>query len=464
MPETSRPVKALFRKHCNPGERDLVWTSYPVSKIAGTITAPGDKSCSHRALILGGLASGVSEISGLLEGQDVLNTGVVMAALGAGVKKVDQGRWRVVGVGATGLKTPNSELDFGNSGTGSRLMMGVIAGHPITAHLIGDDSLSGRPMARVVDPLQTMGARFEHSGDKTLPMTVHGRSGLSPLDYSPPHASAQVKSCVLLAGLNADGMTIVRENRITRDHSERMLRGFGVEVGVEPSGAGATVSIVGGQSLHALETRVPGDPSSAAFLAATAMIADRGGALVEGVMSNSTRDGFFRAAAMMGAHVGAEDVGEAAGERLIDMSFECAELKGCAVPTDLVPSMIDEFPVLAVLAAFASGETLVSGAAELRIKESDRITATINMLRVNGVDVEEREDGFLVQGCEGAVPGGGLVETQHDHRIAMSALVMGTAAQKPISIDDATMIATSYPAFMADMRALGADIREGIAG
>ncbi|MEM9937658.1 MAG: 3-phosphoshikimate 1-carboxyvinyltransferase [Pseudomonadota bacterium] len=442
----------------------MVWTSHPVSRITGTIAAPGDKSCSHRALILGGLAEGVSDISGLLEGQDVLNTGHVMAALGANVEQLGKGSWRVTGVGAAGLRSPDQDLDFGNSGTGSRLMMGVIAGYPISARLIGDASLSSRPMARVTDPLEQMGAKIEHAGDKKLPLTLHGKSSLAPIDYTPPHASAQVKSCILLAGLNADGTTIVRENRVTRDHSERMLRGFGVEVGVEADGEGAIVSITGGQQLQARETRVPGDPSSVAFLATTAMIAGQGGALVEGVMSNSTRDGFFRAAAMMGAHIGAEDVGEAAGERLIDMSFESADLKGCAVPEALVPSMIDEFPVLAVLAAFASGETLVSGAAELRVKESDRIKATIEMLRVNGVEVEEREDGFLVQGCNGTVPGGGFVQTHHDHRIAMSALVLGTASQKPVSIDDASMIATSYPDFLRDMLALGADIREGQPG
>ncbi len=439
----------------------MVWTSHPVARISGTIRAPGDKSCSHRALILGGLAEGVSEVSGLLEGDDVLNTGKAMAALGAEVKRVGEGRWTISGLGQAGLRQPAGDLDFGNAGTGSRLMMGVIAGHPISARIIGDASLSSRPMARVVDPLEQMGARFEHAGDKKLPLIEHGRSDLSAIEYTPPHASAQVKSCILLAGLRAEGTTIVHESRITRDHSERMLRGFGVEVDVTRSGDGASVSIKGGQTLQARETRVPGDPSSAAFLAATAMIAAQGGALVEGIMSNSTRDGFFRAAALMGAHVGAEDVGEAAGERLIDMSFESAGLKGCAVPLDLVPSMIDEFPILAVLAAFATGETVVSGAEELRVKESDRISAVVNMLRVNGVEVEERPDGFVVQGCGGAVHGGGMVETHHDHRIAMSALVMGTAAQNPVSIDDAAMIATSYPDFMAHMAALGADIREG---
>jgi len=438
----------------------MMWTSHPVNQITGTLRAPGDKSCSHRALILGGLATGISEISGLLEGEDVLNTGRVMAALGATVERLGEGAWRVEGVGKQGLKSPNVDLDFGNSGTGSRLMMGVVAGYPIEARFVGDESLSGRPMGRVLDPLAEMGARFESSDGKTMPLTLTGKADLNAIDYQPPHASAQVKSCLLLAGLNADGETVVRESRITRDHSERMLRGFGADVKSQRDGAANTVSIRGGQNLIAQDTVVPGDPSSAAFLAAAAMISPRGGVLVEGMMSNETRDGFYRAAALMGAHVGAEDVGDAAGERLIDMSFESADLKGAEIPVELVPSMIDEFPILAVLAAFATGTTVVKGASELRVKETDRISAVVNMLSVNGVDVEETEDGFIIQGCGGAVPGGGIVETHHDHRIAMSALVMGTASQKPVSIDDASMIATSYPDFRAHMMELGADIRE----
>lgn len=438
----------------------MVWTSHSVASISGTLRAPADKSCSHRALILGGLAEGETHISGLLEGEDVLNTGRVMAALGADVERLGDGQWRVRGVGASGLRSPSVDLDFGNAGTGSRLLMGVVAGYPISARFIGDESLSGRPMGRVLDPLEQMGAIYQASEGKRLPLTLQGRSDLKAITYTPPHASAQVKSCLLLAGLNADGETVIHESRITRDHSERMLQGFGVKVGVERQGDGARVSIVGGQRLKALETRVPGDPSSAAFLAGAAMLSPRGGVLVEGVMSNETRDGFFRAAALMGAPVGAEEQGDAAGERLIDMSFESADLKGIHVPKALVPSMIDEFPILAVLAAQATGETVISGAAELRVKESDRITAVVNMLRVNGVEVEERPDGMIIQGCAGAIPGGGLVKTHHDHRIAMSALIMGTVAQNPVSIDDAAMIATSYPDFMQHMTTLGADIRQ----
>jgi len=441
----------------------MVWTSHPVGKITGTIRAPGDKSCSHRAFMLGGLAEGVSQVSGMLEGEDVLNTGRVMRALGAEVSHIGPGQWTIRGVGKAGLQQPSGDLDFGNAGTGVRLMMGLLAGYPISSRLVGDKSLSSRPMGRVIDPLEQMGVRFEHSGGKTLPLVEHGQARLRPIEYTPPHASAQVKSCLLLAGLRGEGETVIHEARTTRDHSERMLRGFGVDVEVEPNGVGARVSIQGGQYLQGRETSVPGDPSSAAFLAATAIIAGRGGALIEGVMSNETRDGFFRAAALMGANIGAEATGEAAGERLIDMSFESSALKGHAIPVELVPSMIDEFPILAVLAAYADGETIVSGAEEMRIKESDRIAAVVAMLRVNGVHVEERPDGFAIQGCNGPVPGGGLVETHHDHRIAMSALVMGTAAQNPIAIDDAAMIATSYPAFMDHMHTLGADIRDSAA-
>jgi len=306
-----------------------------------------------------------------------------------------------------------------------------------------------------------MGVMWYGREGRRRTLTREGRSQLTGIYYPPRHASARVKSCLWFAGLNAQGETLVREWRITRDHSERMLRGFGVEVKSQRDGDENVVSIRGGQSLVAQDTGIPGDPSSAAFLAAAAMISPRGGVVVEGMMSNETRDGFYRAAALMGAHVGAEDVGDAAGERLIDMSFESAELRGSEIPVELVPSMIDEFPILAVLAAYASGTTVVKGAAELRVKESDRISAVVEMLRVNGVAVEETEDGFIVEGCNGAVPGGGMVKTHHDHRIAMSAMVMGTASQSPISIDDAGMIATSYPKFRDHMHLLGADIRDG---
>lgn len=438
----------------------MVHTSHPVSRLGGVIRAPGDKSCSHRALILSAIAEGVSEFTGLLEGDDVLRTGAAMNALGAEVRQVAPGHWRVAGVGTRGLSSAGT-LDFGNSGTGSRLIMGVVTPYSVMAGFDGDASLRRRPMNRVLEPLRQMGLRDSAGPDGLLPFTLWCGDSVHGIDYAPGVASAQVKSAILLAGLNAQGVTRVSEARKTRDHTEKMLRGFGASLRQSPTaGGGQVIEISGGQLLHAVSGAVPGDPSSAAFLAAAAIISPKGEVLVEGVLSNDTRDGFYQVAALMGASVGAEERGEAAGERLIDMSFDHAGLKGIAIPEGLVASMIDEFPILAVMAAFAEGETIVTGAEELRVKESDRIGAIVAMLRVNGVEVEERADGFIVQGCNGPPPGGGLVETRHDHRIAMSALVMGTAARRPVSVDDVSMIATSYPGFLADMAALGADIRE----
>ena len=440
----------------------MVWTSRPVRRLSGTIRAPGDKSCSHRALIFGGLASGTSRFSGLLEGDDVIRTGAAMSALGANVTRTGPGAWEVRGVGGKGLSSPEGVLDFGNSGTGSRLMMGVMAGFELTAALTGDASLSSRPMNRVLNPLRDMGLKDTAGPDGRLPFSLTGSRALNAIRYAPPQASAQVKSAVLLAGLNAVGTTVVVEAKATRDHTERMLQGFGAKLGFKTAPGGASeISIEGKQPLTGLDADIPGDPSSAAFLIAAGILSPQGDVMVQGVMSNPTRSGFYDAANLMGAHLGAEERGEAAGERLIDLHAGYADLKGIAVPERLVASMIDEFPILAVLAAFASGETRVTGADELRVKESDRIKAIVAMLRVNGVGVEETEDGFTVQGCGGPVPGGGLVETRHDHRIAMSALIMGTAAQKPVSVDDVSMIDTSYPEFLGHMKTLGAEISEG---
>ncbi len=444
------------------GPSPMVWTSRPVRRIAGSVRAPGDKSCSHRALIFGGLASGTSSFTGLLEGDDVIRTGRAMSALGAEVANTGPGVWEITGVGEQGLTSPAGELDFGNSGTGSRLMMGVMAGFKLTAALTGDASLSSRPMNRVLRPLREMGLKDTAGPEGRLPFTLTGSSELKAIHYAPPQASAQVKSAVLLAGLNAVGATTVVEAKATRDHTERMLQGFGVKLGFKTAPGGATeISIEGKQPLFALDAAIPGDPSSAAFLIAAGILSRQGDVLVEGVMSNPTRSGFYDAANLMGASLGAEERGLAAGERLIDLHAGYAGLKGIAVPERLVASMIDEFPILAVLAAFATGETRVTGAHELRVKESDRIKAIVAMLCVNGVGVEETEDGFIVEGCGGPVPGGGLVETRHDHRIAMSALVMGTAALKAVSVDDVSMIDTSYPEFLGHMAQLGAEISEG---
>lgn len=408
--------------------------------------------------MMAGLAHGVSQFSGLLEGEDVRRTGEVMAALGAGVEQIGAGQWRVTGVGAKGLSEPSNALDFGNSGTGARLVMGVLAGFGFSSELRGDESLSARPMNRVLTPLRQMGITDTAGPNGTFPFSMTGSKQLKAIDYAPPIASAQVKSCIMLAGLNAQGTTIVREEKATRDHTERMLRGFGVDVKTERSEKGRIVSLAGGQALTAIETQIPGDPSSAAFLVAAALISG-GDVGVDSVMSNDTRSGFYDVAAMMGADLGADERDEACGERIIDIQSTGGNaLKGVEVPERLVPSMIDEFPILGVMAAFAEGETVITGAEELRVKESDRISAVVDMLRVNGVEAEERRDGFAVQGCAGPPPGGGMVETRHDHRIAMSALVMGVAAQNPVSVDDASMIDTSYPDFLEHMTHLGAEI------
>ena len=426
------------------------------------MAAPADKSCSHRAAIFAGLAVGTSEIHGLLEGRDVLGTINAMQALGAKAGRLGPGHWRIEGAGKAGLRSPSEAIDFGNSGTGSRLMMGVMAGYDIEAEITGDESLRARPMNRVLVPLRQMGLSDTAGEQGRLPFTIRGSAQLSAIDYELPVASAQVKSAILLAGLNAHGVTEVHEPRVTRDHTERMLRGFGAVVNSAPGEAGARhVSIAGGQTLAAQEASIPGDPSSAAFLAAAALISPDGDVMIENVMSNSTRDGIFDAWSLMGIPLGAEESVEAAGERQINLQVSSPDvIRGQAVPERLVPAMIDEFPVLAVVAAFADGVTEVTGAAELRVKESDRIAAIVAMLRANGVTAEERPDGFIVEGCGGPPPGGGLVETRHDHRIAMSALVMGTAAQAPVSVDDVSMIATSYPEFLDHMAMLGADIRE----
>ena len=436
----------------------MVWISNPVSRLSGRILPPGDKSCSHRALMFAALASGRSVISGLLEGDDVLRTGEACRALGANVKQIAPYTWEVIGTG--GYSQPDDRIDFGNSGTGSRLMMGAMAGFPIRVDLTGDESLRSRPMARVLDPLKSMGADVKGEDPDRLPLTLIGSSDLQAIDYTPPHASAQVKSAILLAGLNAKGTTIVREARKTRDHTERMLEGFGIELTQEAVGDGQNISIVGGQSLTPVDFTVPGDPSSAAFLFAAGMISPDADVTIEGIMTNPTRAGLLKLAYDMGE---LEDLERhtISGEEVVTVRVTGSGRVKRAIPgQELTAAMIDEFPIYAVLAAFAEGETRITGAEELRVKESDRITATVNMLRANGVEADELPDGFVIQGCNGKVPGGGVVETMHDHRIAMSALIMGTASQEPVGVDDIAMIATSYPEFFQHMRTLGADIRE----
>jgi 3-phosphoshikimate 1-carboxyvinyltransferase len=434
--------------------------SRPVARIAGSVRAPGDKSCSHRAVMMAAVAAGESTVTGLLEGEDVLNTARAVKALGAGVERTGQGAWTIAGVGAKGFSTPSGDLDFGNSGTGARLMMGLVGGHEVTARFIGDASLSSRPMERVLKPLREMGVSAETAPGGKLPAVIRGGK-LKAIRYAPPEASAQVKSAIMLAALRADGVTVIEEKEATRDHTERMLRAFGVDVGVEQRAQGGPlVSVKGWQKLKAIRgASVAGDPSSAAFAIAMALIAGEGDARVTGMLDNRTRTGFLDAAKAMGADVRAEEDGQATGEDTVRVIAKASQLRGISLDPALVPSMIDELPIFAVLASFAEGQTKVTGAAELRVKESDRIKAICAMLAVNGVAVEELPDGFIVTGRgPRGVAGGGAVETRHDHRIAMSALVMGSAAKNAVSVDDIAMIATSYPEFFDHMATLGADV------
>jgi 3-phosphoshikimate 1-carboxyvinyltransferase len=412
--------------------------------------------------MMAAVASGESTVTGLLEGEDVLNTARAVKALGAGVERTGQGAWTIAGVGQAGFRTPTDDLDFGNSGTGARLMMGLVGGHDVSARFIGDASLSSRPMERVLKPLRDMGVIAETAAGGRLPAVIRGGK-LKAIRYAPPEASAQVKSAIMLAGLRAKGVTVVEEKEATRDHTERMLRAFGVEVGVEQRAEGGpVVSIRGGQSLRAIKgATVAGDPSSAAFAVALGLIAGEGGATVTGMLDNRTRTGFFDAARQMGADLTVEGDGQATGEATMRAIASASRLKGITLDPMLVPSMIDELPIFAVLAAFADGKTKVTGAAELRVKESDRIKAICSMLSINGVAVEELPDGFIVTGLGArGVSGGGLVEARHDHRIAMSALVMGSAAKDVVAVDDIAMIATSYPEFFDHMATLGATIEK----
>ena len=410
--------------------------------------------------MMAAVAHGESTVTGLLEGEDVLNTAKAVKALGAGVERTGQGAWTIEGVGAKGFSSPVGDLDFGNSGTGARLMMGLVGGHEVSARFVGDASLSSRPMERVLKPLREMGVAVDTAPGGRLPAIIRGGK-LKAIRYAPPEASAQVKSAVMLAGLRADGITVVEEKEATRDHTERMLRAFGVEVSIEARvHGGPVVSLRGGQTLKAIKgASVAGDPSSAAFAVAMALIATDGEASVTGMLDNRTRTGFLDAAKAMGAILRAEEDGQATGEDTVRVIASPSRLKGIDLDPALVPSMIDELPIFAVLAAFADGKTKVTGAAELRVKESDRIKAICAMLSVNGVEVEELPDGFIVTGRgPRGVAGGGTVEARHDHRIAMSALVMGSASKDFVTVDVIAMIATSYPEFFDHMATLGADV------
>ncbi len=426
--------------------------------LSGRVRVPGDKSISHRALILGALAVGETRISGLLEGEDVLNTAKAMQALGAQVERTGAGAWTVRGVGVGGFAAPREPLDFGNSGTGCRLAMGAVAGCPIAAIFDGDASLRGRPMRRILDPLALMGASVSSQADGgRLPMTLQGARDPLPIVYRTPVASAQIKSAVLLAGLSAPGVTTVIESEASRDHTELMLTHFGAKVTSANEGAhGRKISLTGQPELHGANVVVPADPSSAAFPIVAALIVAGSDIVLTDVMTNPLRTGLFTTLREMGASIEESNSRNDAGEPMAEVRVRASNLRGVTVPAERAPSMIDEYLVLSVAAAFAEGTTTMKGLQELRVKESDRLEATAAMLRVNGVKVEISGDDMIVEG-KGFVPGGGLVATYMDHRIAMSALVMGLASDAPIKVDDTAFIATSFPDFIPMMGGLGAE-------
>jgi 3-phosphoshikimate 1-carboxyvinyltransferase len=427
--------------------------------LKGRVRVPGDKSISHRALILGALAVGETKISGLLEGEDVVNTANAVRALGASVERRGEGEWRVHGVGVGGLAQPAAALDFGNSGTGCRLMLGAVAGCPITATFDGDASLRKRPMRRVLDPLERIGAHTLTSNDGRLPLTLAGAREPIPIVFEPAVPSAQLKSAVLLAGLAAPGETVVIEAEATRDHTEKMLAHFGAQLRVEVLRAGRRIALTGQPELMPQPIMVPADPSSAAFPLVAALITPGSDVIIEGVMLNPLRTGLFATLAEMGASIERLAARNEGGEEIADLRVRAGTLRGVDVPAARAPAMIDEYPVLAIAAAFAEGITVMRGLKELRVKESDRLAGTAELLRANGVTVDVEGDDLIVHGSgSGRAAGGGLVATHMDHRIAMSALVMGFASEKPVQADDTAFIATSFPGFADLMRSLGADL------
>jgi len=433
-------------------------TAHRSKGLKGRVRVPGDKSISHRALILAGMTVGTTRITGLLEGADVLNTAQAMGALGAWVDREGEGAWTVQGVGVGGFRQPGQPLDFGNSGTGCRLVMGAVAGCSVTVTFDGDESLRKRPMRRVLDPLERMGARVLSVAEGgRLPITLQGARDAIPIVYEPPAASAQLKSAVLLAGLAAPGETVVIEKEATRDHTERMLTHFGADVQVAPHGAhGRRITLKGQPELVPAPIAVPADPSSAAFPMVAALIAAGSDVVLEGVMMNPLRTGLFQTLREMGARFEIAAARNEGGEDVADLRVRSSQLRGVDVPAARAPAMIDEYPILAVAASFAVGTTRMRGLAELRVKESDRLVATADMLRANGVDVTIDGDDLVVEGY-GRVAGGGMVATHMDHRLAMSALVMGLASDEPVAVDDMSFVATSFPGFADMMRGLGAE-------
>ena len=435
-------------------------TSRKSGRLAGQAHVPGDKSISHRSLILGALSVGETRIEGLLLGEDVLDTARAMRAFGAEVVDHGAGRWSVFGVGVGGFAEPAGVIDCGNSGTGVRLIMGTMATSPITATFTGDASLNGRPMGRVTDPLALFGARSYGRQGGRLPMTIVGAADPVPVRYAVPVPSAQVKSAVLFAGLNAPGQTVVIEKEATRDHTERMLAGFGAQLHVEMTPEGKVITLTGQPELKPQDIIVPRDPSSAAFPVCAALIVEGSDVLVPNIGLNPTRAGLFTTLREMGADLSYENMREEGGEPVADLRARFSpDMVGIEVPPERAASMIDEYPVLSVVASFASGQTVMRGVKELRVKESDRIDAMAKGLRAAGIMVDEGEDWWIVTGRgHGDVPGGVTVASVLDHRIAMSFIVMGLATNKPMTVDDASPIATSFPVFEPLMAALGAQI------
>jgi len=438
-----------------PAPRPL--TASRARALGGSASVPGDKSISHRALILGALAVGETRIAGLLEAEDVLNTAAAMRRFGAQVVREGEGLWHVRGVGVGGLGEPAEELDFGNSGTGSRLVMGMMATTPITAVFTGDASLRKRPMGRVLDPLTRFGATYAAREGGLMPLTLTGAAEAMAVEYHVTVASAQVKSALLLAALNAPGRTRILQNALTRDHTEKMLKAFGAEISVEPWQEGEAIAIAGEAELKPVPVEVPRDPSSAAFPLVAALIVPGSEVSIPGLLLNPRRIGLIETLKEMGADISISGTRESGGELIGDLVARHSTLRGVEVPPERAPSMIDEYPILAIAASFAEGRTVMHGLEELRVKESDRLAAIANGLNACGVHAEELPGGLIVEG--GEMRGGVTVATHMDHRIAMSFLVAGLAAREPVTVDDTNMIATSFPEFESLMRGLGAEFR-----
>jgi 3-phosphoshikimate 1-carboxyvinyltransferase len=435
-------------------------TASRAGPLKGTLRPPGDKSISHRALMLGAMAVGETAVEGLLEGEDVLATAAAMRAFGATVTRTGPGAWRINGLGVGGLLEPESVIDYGNSGTGIRLALGVAGGHAFTTTFTGDASLVGRPMGRVLEPLRRMGVQaIARSGDR-LPATIHGPDSLVPIEYRLPVASAQVKSAILLAALNGGGVTTVIEPVATRDHTERMLAAFGAAIEIETGDDNARIiRVQGGHALKPQIIRVPGDPSSSAFPIVAALIVDGSDVTVENVLLNPGRIGLIDTLREMGGDIGITGQESVGGEDVATIHVKASKLQGVSVPAARAPTMIDEYPILSIAAAFAEGNTVMEGIGEMRVKETDRIAAVVAGLRANGVETEDTPESLTVHGAA-SVAGGGTVTTHLDHRIAMSFMVLGLAADKPVSIDDSRTIATSFPEFRDLMTGLGAHFSE----